>query len=81
MSSYGGSYHREEEDGNKPLISFIVGLLVGGLLIWAFSVAPEQQPVTEQFVPRVDRAEDACLTQGGIPIYNDQEMLADCKKL
>ena len=27
----------EKQEGQKTVVSFIVGLLIGGLLVWAFS--------------------------------------------
>lgn len=78
MSSYGSSYDREEE-GNKALISFIIGLLIGGMLIWAFSGPSENITVIEN--EGTVRAEDVCIEKGGIPIIGDRGNLVDCKKL
>lgn len=33
----------EQQDGSKTLVSFVVGLLIGGMLVWAFSGPTEQQ--------------------------------------
>jgi hypothetical protein len=35
----------EQQDGSKTLVSFIVGLLIGGMLVWAFS-GPSNQSNT-----------------------------------
>ena len=82
MSSLGRSYeyHEEDGDGSKTLISFIVGLLIGGLLIWVFS-APVPEEKESPSIDGPTRAEDACLAQGGIPIYENGNNLTDCKKL
>ena len=39
----------EKEESQKTVVSFITGLLIGGLLVWVFSSTPEEQktPVTE----------------------------------
>lgn len=33
-----------KEDNQKTVVSFIVGLLIGGLLVWAFSGNPDNKP-------------------------------------
>lgn len=42
----------EQQEGQKTLVSFIVGLLIGGMLVWAFSSpsasAPTSTPVDEE---------------------------------
>jgi len=57
-----------------------VGLLIGGLLIWVFS-APVPEEKESPSIDGPTRAEDACLAQGGIPIYENGNNLTDCKKL
>jgi len=37
MAYIGDSYSRREEEGQKNVITFIIGLLIGCLLIWVFS--------------------------------------------
>ena len=34
----------EKQEGQKTVVSFIVGLLIGGLLVWAFSSPAEDTP-------------------------------------
>lgn len=36
-----------KQDGQKTVVSFVVGLLIGGMLVWAFSGAPAQTPGLE----------------------------------
>ncbi len=31
----------EKQEGQKTLVAFVVGLLIGGMLVWAFSGSPE----------------------------------------
>jgi len=39
----------EKQEGQKTVVSFIAGLLIGGLLVWAFSGgAPEDQAPTDK---------------------------------
>ncbi len=38
----------EKQEGQKTVVSFVVGLLIGGLLVWAFSSPADKAPVTEK---------------------------------
>lgn len=38
----------EQQDGQKTLVAFIVGLLIGGMLVWAFSGGEATTPVSEE---------------------------------
>ena len=40
----------EKQDGQKTLVSFIVGLLIGGMLVWAFSGPSADAPDAEVVV-------------------------------
>jgi hypothetical protein len=35
----------EKQDGQKTLVAFVVGLLIGGMLVWAFSGPSAQAPM------------------------------------
>ncbi len=37
-----------EEKNQKTVVAFIAGLLIGGLLVWVFSAAPQDKKVTEK---------------------------------
>lgn len=37
----------EKQDGQKTLVAFVVGLLIGGMLVWAFSGPSTQAPVED----------------------------------
>jgi len=37
----------EKQDGQKTLVAFVVGLLIGGMLVWAFSGPDAQAPMTD----------------------------------
>lgn len=37
----------QKEEGKKTVVSFIVGLLIGGLLVWAFSGNPTEAPTPD----------------------------------
>lgn len=39
---------QQKEDSQKTVVSFIVGLLVGGLLVWAFSGSSTQAPKVDE---------------------------------
>ncbi len=34
----------EKQEGQKTVVAFITGLLIGGLLVWVFSASPEHVP-------------------------------------
>lgn len=36
----------EKQEGQKTVVAFITGLLIGGLLVWVFSSSPDAAPVT-----------------------------------
>lgn len=38
--------NQEKQDGQKTIVSFVVGLLVGGLLVWVFSGPESTAPTT-----------------------------------
>lgn len=76
------SYHDNEVEGQKTVVGFVVGLLIGGLLVWAFSGPPVEVNHESPALDGPTRAEDACIEQGGIPIYAGMSNnLSDCKKL
>jgi hypothetical protein len=37
----------EKQEGQKTVVAFITGLLIGGLLVWVFSSSPDQTPNTD----------------------------------
>ena len=38
----------EKQDGQKTIVAFVVGLLIGGMLVWAFSGPSAQAPMADQ---------------------------------
>jgi hypothetical protein len=47
----------EKQEGQKTVVSFIVGLLIGGLLVWAFSGPTVDAPKTEAEADDTERVE------------------------
>lgn len=39
---------QEKQEGQKTVVAFIAGLLIGGLLVWVFSANPEAKPAPTQ---------------------------------
>jgi hypothetical protein len=37
----------EKQEGQKTVVAFIAGLLIGGLLVWVFSSTPDTNPQTD----------------------------------
>jgi hypothetical protein len=66
----------EKQEGQKTIVSFIVGLLIGGLLVWAFSGpsanAPEKvildEEVEEQEEMDEDKEETAEVKEVVVPV-------------
>lgn len=42
------SAEQEKQEGQKTVVSFIAGLLVGGLLVWVFSASEPKEEASEQ---------------------------------
>ena len=38
----------QQQDGQKTLVAFVVGLLIGGMLVWAFSGPADSSPATDE---------------------------------
>lgn len=38
----------EKQEGQKTVVAFITGLLIGGLLVWVFSSSPTQAPTADE---------------------------------
>ncbi|MCA9367909.1 hypothetical protein KC887_06650 [Candidatus Kaiserbacteria bacterium] len=51
---------QDKQDGQKTLVSFIVGLLIGGMLVWAFSGPSAEAPkkVADDMVTDAETAVD-----------------------
>ena len=53
----------QQQNGQKTIVAFIVGLLIGGLVVWMFSGTPTEAPdngdlETEETTPSDDEATD-----------------------
>lgn len=46
----------EKEKNQKTIVAFIAGLLIGGLLVWVFSIAPGSDKATENTKNEAPRA-------------------------
>jgi hypothetical protein len=57
----------EKQEGQKTVVSFIVGLLIGGLLVWAFSGPAATAPAN-------DDKKDAEKTESSEEMNNEEEM-------
>lgn len=67
----------EKQDGQKTLVAFVVGLLIGGMLVWAFSGpatdAPDVDTETENTAEEVTETEDSEDTEGENADENETE--------
>lgn len=55
----------EKQEGQKTIVSFIVGLLIGGLLVWAFSGPTASAPEVKEEKIGADKVK--------VEVTNDQE--------
>lgn len=66
-----------QQDGQKTIVAFIVGLLIGGMLVWAFSgpapTVPDgtNQPTDTESTNNADAAEDNEANEGVAPANGD----------
>jgi len=68
----------EKQEGQKTVVSFIVGLLIGGLLVWAFSGPTADAPKTEKKEggsEQVDKGSDD-ETDSSEPVQSEEEVAA-----
>jgi hypothetical protein len=59
----------EKQEGQKTVVAFITGLLIGGLLVWVFSSTPETEPTkvmesdsTTEMTTKSDDSKEAVVT-------------------
>ncbi|MFT5832160.1 MAG: hypothetical protein ACI9SY_000543 [Candidatus Paceibacteria bacterium] len=64
----------EQQDGSKTLVSFVVGLLIGGMLVWAFS-GPSNQLNTVNEVGNDEEAGE--MTEAGEESEGGEEMASE----
>jgi len=48
----------EKQEGQKTIVSFIVGLLIGGLLVWAFSGPSANAPEVKKETDQTNKSEE-----------------------
>jgi hypothetical protein len=54
----------KQQEGQKTLVAFIVGLLIGGMLVWAFSGPDATAPIAEEEAPSEEANENG--ENGGV---------------
>ena len=66
---------KKQEDGQKTLVAFIVGLLIGGMLVWAFSGPEAKAPVDDESMENVseEMTEEAQTDTAGGAQAEDKE--------
>lgn len=46
----------DKQEGQKTVVAFVAGLLIGGLLVWVFSSSPENTPADQEAAGNADNA-------------------------
>lgn len=59
----------EQQDGQKTTVAFIVGLLIGGLVVWMFTGSPAEDTAD---INDVDTEETADLDEADADVANDE---------
>ena len=64
----------KQQDGQKTIVAFVVGLLIGGMLVWAFSGPSTEAPaeVDEMESEMMDENSDDVLSVGDIDENGDE---------
>jgi hypothetical protein len=62
----------QKEEGKKTIVAFTVGLLIGGLLVWAFTGGNnvEAPSITDEPTAEVDTTEEQLESEGEVPATN-----------
>jgi hypothetical protein len=59
----------EKQDGQKTLVAFVVGLLIGGMLVWAFSgpsaEAPQNNEEEAEMSEEMEGSDESMTEEGG----------------
>ncbi len=69
----------DSENAERNMICFIVGLLIGGMLVWALSGPAEDVPTVQTENTFNKQSFDACLSAGGVPIMSRAQQLEHCQ--
>lgn len=71
----------QQQDGQKTLVAFIVGLLIGGMLVWVFSGPEATAPTTDEEVTEEVSSETNSneSTDSGV-VTNDKEDASETTK-
>ncbi len=72
----------EKQEGQKTVVAFITGLLIGGLLVWVFSSSPANAPQTqsesdETTTEETASTEDSNNDQGASAVTSTREVVRD----
>lgn len=62
----------QNQEGQKTLVSFVVGLLIGGLIVWMFAGSTTEAPVVEE-----NPNEDTSAVETGSEDENNQQTDSD----
>jgi len=60
------------------IVVIIVSMIVGVILVLAIH---QYEKPHQQGSKQIERAEDSCLAQNGVPLYSSNGAMIDCKKI
>jgi len=61
----------KQQDGQKTIVAFVVGLLIGGMLVWAFSGSSTEAPITADEETNTEEAMDETETDSDVTVGAD----------
>ena len=63
----------EKQEGQKTIVSFIVGLLIGGLLVWAFSGPTANAPEVKKSKDEAEKVKVEVKSEGEVEVKTDEK--------
>lgn len=71
----------EKQEGQKTIVSFITGLLIGGLLVWVFSSSPEAKVVPEEKTTETNTEQTADANEKTDEVKTEKTIASNTKTL
>lgn len=72
---------KQQQDGQKTIVAFVVGLLIGGLLMWAFSGSPSDAPKGTEKTDDTEMTDDSAANDEDITSEANADTTTETPKL